>query len=142
MNNKGLATKKCVIVIDYSLPVGVIANTAVVLSISLGKMIPEIIGYDHKDNAGDRHQGITTMAIPILKSSGLLLKEMRQAVKIYEPDLTVIDLIAATQTTKSYAEYVHQYENTPIEHLEYLGLALYGELKVVNKFTGSLGLLK
>ncbi len=142
MNNKDLSTKKCVIVIDHFLPVGVIANTAAILSINLGKMIPEILGQDHKDNAGDNHHGITTMAIPILKGSKLLLKEMRQAVKAYEPDLTVIDLINATLTTKNYADYVHQYENTPIEHLKYLGLALYGEMKVVNKFTGSMGLLK
>lgn len=142
MNIKDISTKKCVILINHSLPIGVIANTAAVLSINLGKMIPEILGHDHKDNAGDNHHGITTMAIPILKSSGLLLKEMRQALKAYEPDLTVIDLITATQTTKSYADYVYQYENTPIEHLEYLGLALYGEMKVVNKYTGSLGLLK
>ncbi|SRR5579883_522217 len=139
MNNKDLSIKKGVLVIDHSLSVGVIANTAAILSINLGKMIPEIIGHDHKDHAGDHH-GITTMAIPILKSSGQLLKEMRQAVKAYEPDLMVIDLITATQTTKNYADYVHQYENTPVEHLEYLGLALYGEIKVVNKFTGSLGL--
>jgi len=142
MKNKDLSNKKCVIVIDHSLPVGVIANTAAVLSINLGKMIPEIVGQNHKDNQGDYHHGITTMAIPILKSSRQVLKEMRQAVKAYEPDLIVIDLITATQTTKSYADYVRQYENTPIEHLEYLGLALYGEMKVVNKFTGSLGLLK
>ena len=142
MNNKDLSSKKCVVVIDHALPVGVIANTAAVLSINLGKMIPEIVGNGHKDNSGDYHHGITTMAIPILKSTAQLLKEMRQAVKAYEPDLTVIDLITATQTTKNYADYVHQYENTPIEHLEYLGLALYGEMKVVNKFTGSLGLLR
>ncbi|HVV68474.1 MAG TPA: DUF2000 domain-containing protein [Gammaproteobacteria bacterium] len=142
MNNKDLASNKCVIVIDQSLPVGVIANTAAVLSINIGKIIPEIVGHDHKDNAGDNHHGITTMAIPILKSNGLALKEMRQAMKVYEPDLIVIDLITATQSTKSYADYVHQYENTPIEYLEYLGLALYGEIKVVNKFTGSLGLLR
>jgi len=142
MNIKDLSSKKCVILIDQHLPLGVIANTAAVLSINLGKMIPEMVGHDHKDNAGDNHHGITTMAIPILKSSAQLLKEMRQAVKAYEPDLTVVDLITATQTTKSYADYVHQYESTPIERLEYLGLALYGELKVVNKLTGSLGLLK
>lgn len=130
------------IVIDHSLPVGVIANTAAVLSINLGKVIPEIVGHGHKDNRGYYHHGIITMAIPILKSSGLLLKKMRQAVKAYEPDLTVIDLITATQTTKSYADYVRQYENTPIEHLEYQGLALYGEMKIVNKFTASLGLLR
>lgn len=142
MKNKDLPPKKYVIVIDHSLPVGVIANTAAVLSINLGKIIPEIVGQGHKDNKGDYHHGITTMAIPILKSSGQLLKEMRQAVKAYEPELIVIDLITATQITKSYADYVCQYENTPIEQLEYQGLALYGEMKVVNKFTGSLGLLK
>lgn len=142
MNNENLVTKKCVIVIDQSLPVGVVANTAAVLSISLGKMIPEMVGHDHKDNAEGHHHGITTMAIPILKCTGQLLKEMRQAVKAYEPNLTVIDLITATQTTKSYADYVHQYKNTLIERLEYQGLALYGEIKVVNKFTGSLALLR
>lgn len=142
MNNKDLSTKKCVIVIDSSLPLGVIANTAAVLSISLGKVIPEIVGHGHKDNRGDYHHGITTTPIPILKSSSLLLKEMRQATKGYEPELLVIDLITATQTTKSYASYVHQYENTPIERLEYQGLALYGAMEVVNKFTGSLGLLR
>ncbi len=142
MNDKDLTTKKYVIVIDHNLPVGVIANTAAVLSINLGKMVPEIIGYDHKDSAGDYHHGITTMAIPILKSNSLLLKEMRQAVKAYEPNLVVVDLITATQTTKSYTDYVHQYENTPVENLDYLGLALYGEIKIVNKFTGSLGLLR
>ncbi len=124
MNNTVLPTNKCVIVIDQDLPIGVIANTAAVLAINLGKMFPEFIGHDFKDNAGDPHHGITTIAIPILKSSGILLKDMRQAVKTYEPDLTVIDLITATQTTKSYADYVRHFEGTPIEQLEYLGLAL------------------
>lgn len=142
MNNIDLSAKKCVIVINWSLPIGIIANTAAVLAINLGKMIPGIVGHGHKDNAGDLHHGITTIAIPILKCSAELLKEMRQAVKTYEPNLTVIDLITATQTTKSYADYVHQYESTPIEDIEYQGLALYGEMKIVNKFTGNLGLLR
>ena len=46
------------------------------------------------------------------------------------------------RSCKSYADYAHQCENTPIDHLEYLGLALYGDMKVVSKFTGSLGLLQ
>jgi len=142
MNNNVLSTKKCVIVIDHTLAIGLIANTAAVLSISLGKMVPGIIGHGHQDKAGDYHHGITTMAIPVLKSNAPSLKEMRQAVKAYEPELMVVDLITATQTTKNYADYVYQYENTAIEHLEYQGLALYGEMKVVNKFTGSLGLFR
>lgn len=142
MINTELSAKKCVIVIDPELPIGVIANTAAILSMNIGKIMPEIIGAGHKDHAGDYHHGITTMPIPILKGSNKLLKEMRQIVKAHEPNLTVIDLITATQRTKSYADYVHQYQTTPIEQLEYLGLALCGEIKIVNKYTGSLGLLK
>jgi hypothetical protein len=142
MNNAAISANKCVIVIDQNLPTGVIANTIAVLAINLGKMFPEFIGHDFKDNAGDSHHGITTIAIPILKSSRALLKNMRQTMKTYEPDLIVIDLITVTQTTKNYADYVRQFESTPVEQLEYLGLALYGSIKIVNKFTGSLGLLR
>ncbi len=142
MNTSTLPDKKCVMIIDQNLPIGLIANTAAVLALNLGKMFPEFIGHDLKDNAGDSHHGITTIAIPILKGYGTLLKEMRQAMKAYEPNLTVIDLITATQSTKSYLDYVEQFESTPIEQLEYQGLALCGETKVVNKFTGSLGLLR
>ena len=133
---------KCVILIDQHLPVGVIANTAAVLSLNIGKMFPQIIGHDLKDNTGDHRHGITTVAIPILKSSESLLKEMRVKLKEHEPALTVIDLISATQNTKSYADYAHQYESTPVEQLVYLGIALYGDKKIINKYTGSLGLLR
>lgn len=137
-----LSENKCVIVIDQHLPVGIIANTAAVLSLSIGKMFPQLIGHDLKDNAGDHRHGITTVAIPILKSDESLLKIMRQALKEHELKLTVIDLISATQTTKSYADYARQYENTQIEQLVYLGIALYGDKKIVNKYTGSFGLLR
>ncbi|MEJ2419021.1 MAG: DUF2000 domain-containing protein [Exilibacterium sp.] len=102
-----MSSNKCVIVIDQNLPVGIIANTAAVLSLSLGRLNPEMIGYEE-----------------------------------YEPELTVIDLISATQTTKSYDEYSQQFASTPVEELEYLGIALYGSKKLVNKFTGNLGLLR
>ncbi len=137
-----MSSNKCVIVIDQNLPVGIIANTAAVLSLSLGRLNPEMIGYEIEDNNGNKHHGITTVAVPILKGTGLLLKEMRDAVIEYEPELTVIDLISATQTTKSYDEYSQQFASTPVEELEYLGIALYGSKKLVNKFTGNLGLLR
>ena len=137
-----MSTQKCAIVIDQDLPVGVIANTAAVLSLTLGKQFPTLIGCDLQDSKGDRHHGITTAPIPILKGTRPALKDMREALKSYEPELTVVDLISATQTTKSYEDYADKLQGTPVDQLEYLGVALYGPLKVVNKFTGNLGLLR
>ena len=37
-------SNKCVMVIDEALPLGVIANTAGIMGITLGKYIPETIG--------------------------------------------------------------------------------------------------
>lgn len=130
------------LVIDQDLPVGVIANTAAVLSLSLGRLLPELIGHDLEDSAGNRRHGITTAAIPILKGTALSLSALRVNVKAYEPELTVLDLISATQTTKSYADYAESMKATPESELQYLGIALYGPGKTVSKFTGSLGLLR
>ena len=142
MLNHQVLTTKCVLVIDQDLPLGVMANTIAVLSLSLGKLFPEMIGDNFNDQSGNMHHGITTIPIPILKAAGSLLKDMRQAIQAYTPNVTIIDLIHATRTTKSYADYVQNFTHTESQNLEYLGLALYGEKKSINKFTGSLGLLR
>ena len=136
------AETKWAIVIDASLPLGIIANTAAVLSLSLGKAIPELIGHDLVDADDLPHLGITRLAMPILKGDGHLLNELRQAARCYADELTVVDLTSATLNTKSYEDYAAALSKTPAERVEYLGLALYGRKKLVNKFTGNLGLLR
>ena len=39
-------TEKCVLVIDGTLPLGLIANTAAILGITLGKHLPQAVGPD------------------------------------------------------------------------------------------------
>ncbi|MGC0151419.1 DUF2000 domain-containing protein [Chromobacterium vaccinii] len=134
--------KKCVLIVDGSLPLGVIANTAAVLGASIGKLRPEMIGHDLPDSAGHLHQGITTIGIPILKGDGELLKSMRAKLKEFEPELLVIDVISATRTTRSYEEYAAVLKQGPEEKIEYFGLALFGDKKTVTQLTGDLGLLR
>ena len=38
-----LQNEKCVMVIDENLPLGVIANTAAIMGITLGKQMPEVV---------------------------------------------------------------------------------------------------
>ncbi len=139
---ENLIPLKCVLVIDHTLPIGLATNTAAVLSLSVGKLFPHLIGRDLEDNSGVRRAGITTATIPILRGEGEWLRNSREAMKAHEPELSVFELISATRTTKSYDEYATKMRDTPIHELEYFGLALCGPAKLVNKFTGSLPLFR
>ena len=52
-----LQNEKCVMVIDENLPLGIIANTAAIMGITLGKQMPEVVGADVYDRTGNRHLG-------------------------------------------------------------------------------------
>ena len=69
---------KCVMIIDETLPCGLIANTAAIMGLTLGKHIPEVVGKDVIDNDGLSHLGIIEFPIPILKGCADKIKEIRQ----------------------------------------------------------------
>ena len=134
---------KCVMVIDADLPTGLISNTAAVLALTLGKEIEGIIGPTVKDGSGHPHVGITTTPIPILKGDAKKMKELRSTLYDEEfSDLLVVDFSNAAQSTNSYEEYTDKISTFTEHDLEYLGIAIYGAKKKVNKLTGSLGLLR
>ena len=134
--------KKCVIIIDETLPLGVIANTAAVIAASFGRLYSEMIGEGLTDYQGHVHRGITTMALPILKGTPELLKKMRGQLHEFEPALIVVDLISVTRTTRSYEEYAAVLAQGPDNAIQYQGLGLIGDKKLVKKLTGNLGLLR
>ncbi len=131
---------KCVILLDADLPLGLLANTAAVLSLSLGRFF-QIVGEDIPDASGDVHAGLTVLPVPILKSSARDLMALRRTAA-QTLDVTPIDVTNAAQTPKNYADYRAKLGSTSSDDLRYLGLALYGQKKVVNSLTGSLGLLR
>lgn len=142
MENKDQLTK-CVMVINSELPLGLIANTAAVLALTLGKRIEGIIGPDVFDGSGTCHIGITTTPIPILKSNGEGIKELRDKVASKDfSDLLVVDFSDAAQTTTTYEDYTEKILGCTVNDLEYLGVAIYGDRKKVNKLTGSMPLLR
>jgi hypothetical protein len=135
--------QKCVIVIDTELPLGLIANTAAVLSLTLGKHITDILGPDVSDASGNLHLGITTIPIPILKGSKESIKEIRQKVSAMNfTDLLVVDFTDAAQTTKNYEDYMNKISSTQFDDLQFLGIAIYGDKKDVTKLTGNLPLMR
>lgn len=138
-----LQNEKCVMIIDESLPLGIIANTAAIMGITLGKMMPEVVGADVVDQSGNEHLGIIEFPVPILRGNTEILKEIRE--KLYQPEyeeLTVVDFSDLAQSCKTYDEFIEKMGQEQAETLNYLGIAICGPKKKVNKLTGSMGLLR
>lgn len=130
-------------VIDENLPLGIIANTAAIMGITLGKEMPEVVGANITDRSGNEHLGIIEFPVPILKGTPGTIKEIRE--KLYQPDfqdLTVVDFSDLAQGCKTYDEFIEKMGNITKNELQYFGLAICGPKKKVNKLTGSMPLLR
>lgn len=135
--------EKCVMVIDEHLPLGIIANTAAIMGITLGKKMPYVVGADIYDMSGNEHLGIIEFPVPILKGNAENIKTIRE--KLYEEefsDLTVVDFSDLAQSCKTYEEFIEKMKNVSEVDLNYLGVAICGPKKKVNKLTGSMPLLR
>ncbi len=138
-----LHNEKCVMVIDENLPLGIIANTAAIMGITLGKQMPEVVGTNVYDSTGNTHLGIIEFPVPILKGDADMLKNIRE--RLYEPefsDLTVVDFSDLAQGCKTYEEFAEKMGEISESKLNYFGVAICGPKKKVNKLTGSMALLR
>ena len=135
--------QKCVMVIDSNLPLGLIANTAAMLGISIGQLHPEIVGADVTDGSDKMHLGISTVPISMLKGDETLLKDLR--LRLFEEEfagLTAVDFSDVAQKINVYEDYARKSAETPEREHYYFGIALYGDKKKINRLTGMLPLLR
>lgn len=134
---------KCVIVIHEDLPIGLIANTAAVIGMSIGQRFGHLIGPDVLDQNGGLHRGITQVPIPLLRGSQDFFRSIREkAAQLEAQGIFVVDVCDVAQKSKRYADYVEQMQQTPVSHLSYLGVGLFGPRKDIEKLTGSASLLR
>lgn len=135
------ATRKCVVVVDGDLPVGLMVNAAACLAVTLGSGVEEIVGEDATDGSGMVHAGLIPTGIAILKADAETVKEIRKKAE-ETGDVFVADFTDAAQRPKDYPEYLENVSKIPSEELKYYGVGFYGDKKVINKLTGGLSLLK
>lgn len=133
------ANEKCVMILDESLSSGIVANVAAILGVTLGQRRPEVVGVDVTDGSGSLHAGIIQFPIPILRASAEQLRSIRERL---DGSLTVLDFSDLAQNCRTYAEYIARMADVSEQQLNYLGLALCGDRKRINKLTGNLPLLR
>jgi hypothetical protein len=134
---------KCVMVVDQNLPLGLLANTAAVLAISIGDRVKGIVGEDVIDGDGTVHKGITKATVPLLKGDSDLIRSLRDRLLLMPIDgLFFVDFCDIAQQSKHYDDYKNNIALVPANELNYLGIAICGQDKDVNKLTGNIGLLR
>lgn len=133
---------KCVIILDEALPVGLLANTAAALGLSLGNHVSGLIGPDVADADGHLHKGVTAVPIPILATNSETLKNMSQSVLNDHKELMAIGFSKTAQQCNSYELYIKQVAKLSSSDLEYLGLCIYGPKQRINQLCGQMKLLR
>lgn len=138
-----IENEKCVVIADEKLPLGVIANTAVILGITMGMKMPDVVGADVFDKNGNAHSGIIQFPVPVLKGSADIISNLRNRLFDDEfSDLTVVDFTELAQNCKTYDEYIFKMSQCASEELKFIGLAICGNKKKINKLTGNMPLLR
>lgn len=135
--------EKCVLILDENLSIGVAANTAAILGMTLGRSLPELVGDDVTDGSGAKRLGIVERPVPVLRGSPEAIKALRR--RLYQPEfreVTVVDFSELARRCLTYEEFTQRMTDTPEGALEYLGVAMCGPKKQVNRLTGSLPLLR
>ena len=131
-----------VVVLDDDLALGLKTNTAAVLSLTLGNKIEGLIGSDLLDKDGNKHVSLTTIPLPILKCTADQLRDTYNQAYELGNELLLVDITDAAQTTKNYQDYQIKLEQAGTDTLQFLGIAMAGPARLINKLTGSMGLVR
>lgn len=134
---------KCVMIIDSELPMGIVANTAAILGMTLGKAVPQQVGPNVQDASAQTHLGIITIPVSMLRGEKESLKELRN--RLYDEefsDIITADFSDVAQSCNIYEEYIEKAGRTLQQDHRYFGIAIYGAKKKVNKLTGFMPLLR
>lgn len=126
------------VVVDEGLAPGLAANAAAVMAMTLGTKLPDLVGEDFRDAAGEQHPGLITTGLPVLRAPAAELRALRE--RAVQAEVGVIGMPAFGQQTNDYEEFRAMVAQTAAP--DFLGLALYGPTKTVRRLTGSLALLR
>jgi hypothetical protein len=136
-----MSETKCALLIDGTLPRGLVANASAFLAISLGQRLPTLLGPDVTDADGDHYPGVWSLPIPILQATPAQLRETYRAGQA-QHDLVVVGFTNAAQATLTYTDYTQTIATMRSDEVSFLGIALYGPKRLVNRLTGKLALLR
>lgn len=132
---------KIVVLLAEELPLGLAMNALSVISVSLGKDIPGLVGQDLFSLDRVRYPGVVTTPLPILKAPQPLLDTILGDFRASQ-DIALYPFSCLAQSCRTYPEYEEKLSGQASTALALAGLGLVGPRKEINKVSGSLALYR
>jgi hypothetical protein len=133
--------RKCVVILNRTLPLGLLVNASAVMGVSLGQLVEGAVGGDLTDASGTIHRGITTIPIAMLGADPERLAQIVERARAIR-ELVLIDFTNVAQKSRSYDEYAAKLAQVPAGELAYLAVLLWGDRTAVSELTMDLTLLR
>ena len=131
--------EKCVIILSDAVPVGLQANIASVLSLSLGCSRPDLVGETVTAADGTDIPGISRLPLPILAAPAATLADLHAEARAIP---LVVPFTDAALQCKDYDSYRSRLAAQRTDEMVVHGLLLLGARKDVNRIAGQLPLLR
>ena len=116
---------KCAVILNESLPVGVLANAAAILGMTLGTRFGQLVGEDVKDADGGTPPGIVTVPVPALRADAKTLAAIWEKASA-DDAVFAVDFTDVAQGCRVYGEYVERMGAASPASLGFLGIGLAG----------------
>lgn len=130
---------KPVIILAEDLPLGLKANFAAVLGMSLGQLRPDLVGADTPTADGVTLSGITSVALPVLGAPAADLPSLYLAAE----DLPIrLAYMRAAFEARDYADYTARIAASPLDDHAPQAILIGGPRKAVDRICGRLPLLR
>ena len=130
---------KAAIVLDETLPAGLLANAAACITTGIFRGAEEALG-PQIEGADCTFIPITKIGIPILRKGHKDFQELLTRAKTN--NLKTMIFTREAQSTNSYDEYVQRVQGKKIADLTISGIGVIGDDAAVTKFAGDLPLLR
>lgn len=104
---------------------------------------PDMNGEEVYDREGQAYEGTVRFPVPVLSADAERLREI--LVQLQRPEYAEVlsaGFSSLAQGCRNYEEYAEKMAQTSGAQLQYLGIALCGDKKRINRLTGSLPLLR
>ena len=130
---------KAAIVLDETLPAGLLANAAACIATGIFSGETEPMGAQI-EGADCTFISITKIGIPILRKGHKDFQELLTRARTN--NLKTMVFTHEAQSTNNYEEYTERVKGRKLEELKVIGIGVIGEDKAVTKFAGDLPLLR
>lgn len=130
---------KSAIVLDETLPPGLLANAAACITTGIFRGAEEALGAEIQ-GADCTFIPITKIGIPILRKGHKDFQELLRRAQVN--NLKTMIFTREAQSTNSYDEYIERVRGKPLADLTIIGIGVLGEDAAVTKFAGDLPLLR